>query len=311
MWELRSDHCRARVIAAGAMLQDVVFAVGKDQDFRPFAQAAWSAEAREGQPGEQPLHLRHLGGEWPCVPYGSSAADPEHHGFGSNHYWQCNAASANAIDLSIEYPADSKVRRLSRKIALSETTPEIFCTLAVEVRETCRLPIGIHPIFRLPETEGIDLSVPGARKWAAIPAPYRPQGARLSGGGAAGLTDDTGVSVHFPRDFADYTAELVQAFDLPGRVDLSFQVEGARASLIWDAGVLPHCHFWLANPHVFTGLGSFRGLAVEPIASWFDRGCDQLGEAGAEAEGAFGVNLSPETAWTFNYRITAENIGQN
>ena len=311
IWELRTDHCRARVISAGAMLQDVVFSVGEGRDFRPFAQAKWSADAREGRPTEQPLHLQHLGGEWPCVPYGSSAADPEHHGFGSNHFWQCDAISAGAIELSIDYPADHVVRRVTRRIALSETEPTISCSFTVEARKVCRLPIGIHPIFRLPETGNVELIVAGAQRWAAIPAPFRPNGARIIGTGAQSLTDDSGVQVLFPRDFHNYTAELVQAFDLPGRVDLVYPDAGARASLTWDSGKLPHCHFWLAKPHEFGGLGPFRGLAVEPIASWFDRGCEQIGETGNGAKGAFGVDLIPESPWTFEYKITAEDLGQD
>lgn len=310
-WMLTSSTCTARVIAAGAMLQDVVFAVGKGAGFRPFAPASWSEPARQGQVPDQPLHLTHLGGEWPCVPFGSSDADPEHHGFGSNHLWRCDHATSNAITLSIDYPDDHKVRRLIRCISVSENDPAITCSLTVEVREACGLPIGLHPIFRLPADGRVVLDVDGATNWAAIPDPYRPEGARISGGGAAGLIDAGGTAVTFVRDFTSYRAELVQAFDLPGRVGLIYPDDGVRVSLMWDAQKLPHCLFWLANPHDFPGLGPFRGLGVEPVASWFDRGCTPKAEAGGTANGTFGVELTPDAVWTLDYKITAEALGQN
>jgi galactose mutarotase-like enzyme len=304
-WSLASPHCAARVISSGAMLQDVVFRLGTQDSFRPFAQASWATDSRT----EPPKHLSHLGGEWPCVPFGTSDADPEHHGFSSNAPWRCVDLGEGHITLEIDYPVDHAVRRLRRTIRLSETSAMIDMTLSVEVRRPCHLPIGLHPIFRLPEEGDIVLSVSGVQNWAAIPDPFRPEGAQVVGQGG-NLTLETGERFDFPTQFTDQKAELVQAFDLDGEILISYPSEQVRVGLSWDAQALPHCLFWLANPHAFHGLGPFHGLGVEPVASWFDRGCDPLGAAGADAKGSFGVGLEPDEPWTLNYQIRAEPLGQ-
>lgn len=153
------------------------------------------------------------------------------------------------------------------------------------------------------------LNVSGAQDWAAIPDPFRPEGAQVVGQGGK-LTLETGERFDFLTQLADQKAELVQAFDLDGKIDISYPSEQIQVGLSWDAQALPHCLFWLANPHTFPGLGPFRGLGIEPVASWFDRGTRPLGAQGAQAKGAFGVALTPDEPWTLEYQIRAEPLGQ-
>ena len=305
-WTLTTPTCTARVISAGAMLQDVGFQLGVDTAFQPFAQASWSTAEATGQPE----HLQNLGGEWPCVPFGTSDADPEHHGYASNADWRCVEVSSDCITLEIAFPDDHAVKSLRRSIRLSHTAPSIDVSLSVSVRRVCHLPIGLHPIFRLPEDAPVELSVPGRPSWAAIPEPFRPAGATLAPSDGFGLADAKGHPVEFPTQIAQLRAELVQAFDTAGRVDLRYPEEDTVVSLIWDEGDLPHCLFWLANPQELPGLGTFRGFGVEPVASWFDRGTQPIGPAGATADGGFGVELSPDRNWTTDYQIKAEAFGK-
>ncbi|MDE0591480.1 hypothetical protein OU789_16195 [Halocynthiibacter sp. C4] len=307
-WTLTSPTCSARVISAGAMVQDVAFRIPGRSLFRPFAQASWATEDTPER-RDQPAHLQNLGGEWPCVPFGTSGADPEHHGYASNANWRCVEQGENHITLEIDFPENHAVKALRRTVKLSQTSPCVDLTLSVSVRRPCRLPIGLHPIFRLPEGATVELSVPGHPTWGTIPAPYRPDGAQLVTAESFGLLDAGGRPVDFGAHVCQMRAELVQAFDTAGRVALSYPEEGVRTTLVWDANTLPHCLIWLANPHDFPGLGEFRGLGVEPVASWFDRGTQPIGPVGGKASGAFGVELSPDHLWTMDYQIRAEPVG--
>lgn len=146
-WLLSSSKCSAGVLSSGAMLQNVVFQTGKLETFEPFAQASWTKGDANKHP-DHPSHMTQLGGEWPCVPFGTSVKDPEHHGFSSNAPWRCVDRGESHITLEIDYPVDHAVRRLRRTIRLSDTIAMIDVTLSVEVRRPCHLPIGLHPIFR-------------------------------------------------------------------------------------------------------------------------------------------------------------------
>lgn len=186
---LRWPHGTLQVQRLGAMLGPVDFRLADGRSASPLHVAPW---ADEPAAAELPGILRRLRGEWPCVPFGYpmpadgfpsewAAVMPSNeivenvHGFSANHDWDWLDDDGRSLRLACDYPAGSPVRRLERTVTPDPDAPAIDLTLTIEVREACRLPIGLHPVFRLPEKSGAVELVPG--RFAHLrthPAPSSP-----------------------------------------------------------------------------------------------------------------------------------------
>lgn len=84
---LEWDRGSAEVWALSAGLHHLELALPDGRRVRPLAEAPWHDEP--GTTGDASLaaHLRHLGGDWACIPFGRSDADPVMHGYGTDHEW--------------------------------------------------------------------------------------------------------------------------------------------------------------------------------------------------------------------------------
>ena len=116
---LKTAHCSAAVSPLGAILHDLTFTLPDGRKFAPLAEAEWSGRARPEDSPDLSPHLAELGGEWPCVPFGTSPADPQHHGFCSNAVWRLDAADGGSARLSIDYPAGHDIAQVARSVRLS------------------------------------------------------------------------------------------------------------------------------------------------------------------------------------------------
>lgn len=308
-WHLSSSTGTAEVRSLGGMLQNLRFLFADGDTFAPLAQADWTEE-NHGETNRVAPHLQRLGGEWPCVPFGTSPSDPQHHGYGSNAHWTCVSQSQGRIELVIDYPESHVVRQLRRTVELSEAAPRVACSLSISVREACELPVGLHPIFRLPTDAPVYLSQGASALLEPMPEEIRPSHFRLVAAKESVLIADNGQDVDFSRSYTGLSTELVQAHNAGGKVEVAYPYEGKKAVLHWDENALPHCLFWLANPHQFENLGAFRGLGVEPIASWFDRGPTPLFGAAKDAREPYSVKLTPDEPWSMEYSICAETFSE-
>ena len=114
--------------------------------------------------------LQNLKGEFPCVPFGinspveeltknweaSYSEEPyivnEPHGYSSNKNWELIEKNSNKLEFKIHYPENDLVNFLVRTIQVQDDEPnKIFCTLQIHVKEDCELPIGLHPMIRVPK----------------------------------------------------------------------------------------------------------------------------------------------------------------
>ena len=114
--------------------------------------------------------LQNLKGEFPCVPFGinspvealtkewekSYSEEPyivnEPHGYSSNKNWELIEKKSNKLEFKIHYPENDLVNFLVRTIQVKDDDPnKIFCTLQIHVKEDCELPIGLHPMLRIPK----------------------------------------------------------------------------------------------------------------------------------------------------------------
>ncbi|MEY8097273.1 hypothetical protein AB9F29_07605 [Falsihalocynthiibacter sp. S25ZX9] len=306
-WTLSSAICTAEVRSLGGMLQNVHFLFANGDTFAPLAQADWADDAPKEDCKIAP-HLQRLGGEWPCVPFGTSPSDPQHHGYASNAHWRCTHQSQRRIELVIDFPKSHVVSQLRRTIEVSEEAHRVDCSLSIIVRNACELPIGLHPIFRLPTDAPVHIGLENSTLLEPMPAEIRTPNFQLVAAEGRMLFGADGQEIDFSQGYTGLSTELVQGYDAGGKVAVEYPQEGKKAVLQWDENALPHCLFWLANPHQFEHLGAFRGLGVEPISSWFDRGTKPLFGAAKDSPRPFGVKLKPSEPWSMDYSISAETI---
>ncbi|MBW8898941.1 MAG: hypothetical protein JF619_12705, partial [Massilia sp.] len=164
-WRLQWEHGSADIQSLGGMLGPVNLRLDGERGLETMHVAPWSdTTAASNLSGV----LRRLRGEWPCVPFGRtdqprdlppgwSTHTPDdlwEHGYAANHHWQCLEATPLRVHLAIDYPPDAAVARVERVIAADPTASAIDITLTIFARRAARLPVGLHPTFRLPPARG-------------------------------------------------------------------------------------------------------------------------------------------------------------
>lgn len=295
---LKSATASAAVRALSGALIDLELDLG-GRNFRPLAAAPWA-----GVPvfaGAPPAaHLTVLGGEWPCVPFGNSSADPLKHGYGTDNDWRLVRSDETSAHLAIDYPEGHAVARLERTITLSDHLPRADLTLTIHARRAIRLPVGLHPNLAFPARPGgLRITVAPQGSITTARAARAPATSALAPDqfiavdGIAKLRSGDNISVwHQPGPAGE---DLVFLRDCGGWVEATDLDRGVTTRIEWDAAALPHLLMWIANP----GLGSeprlkgFRGLGLEPVASYYDE----------TPEGAEGLDLDPAAPTTICYSI--------
>lgn len=283
-------HGRLTVQRLGAMLAPVVFRLPDGREALPLHVAPWAGEAgTDALPGI----LQRLRGEWPCVPFGHGRAqalagdwaglEAERgtwpHGESSNREWDW-AEAEGALALVLSLAPDNPIARLERVIRPDPAAAAVDIMLTIHPRSDCRLPIGLHPVFRVPDdgrglrldpgAEGAVLTFPGAlepgisRFQPGVQAASLAQVPLTSGG----YVDATRLPLPWS------TEDLVQIAGASGRVALDYLTEGFRAELTWDRALFRSVILWLSNYGRIAVPWSGRHLAVgvEPVAAAFDLG---------------------------------------
>jgi hypothetical protein len=325
-------HGALTVQRHAAMLAPLTFLLPNGRQVSPMHVAPWAEEPGiEAQPGI----LQRLRGEWPCVPFGYSvpndgfptewaklmgpaAPDEEVHGHSSNHAWNWEESNDHSLALSIEYPATSPIRRLERRITPDPAAPAVDIELRIEVRDACRLPIGLHPSFKLP-MEAARAAIEPARfdNGRTYPGTVEPSAPLFaidktfsSLGSVPGRDGSTIDASRLP--FATDTEELLQLNNIDGTVALANAAEGYRVRLRWQKEHFPSLLLWISNRGRKTAPWNGRHLAlgIEPICSPFG-----LGPATALSDNPIARSGTP-TARQFaageifvtRYRIEAEPL---
>ena len=327
------NHGVLSVESLGGMLGPTAFVLPDGRQVSPFQIAPW---AQEQSSDPLPGILQRLRGEWPCVPFGSDGdriaqdgwpaseasptVDADPHGFGSNHHWQFETSGPNSICLAIDYPAAHPIRRLERRVSAVADRAAIDFELTVEVRQDCRLPIGLHPCFRLPALPGavqieIDagassMSFPGDVDQTALIAPnqFAPQWNAVRG--------RDGTMLDMSRvPLARSTEDLLQVLDPYGKASLWNTVDGYRVRLEWNAEHFPSALLWFSNRgrQMAPWNGRHLALGIEPICSAFDLG--QQISAADNPISARGVPTARQfhagERFVTHYRIGVEAAGRD
>ncbi len=307
---LQWDRGTADMWAAGGMLHNLSFDLGNGKHVSPLAEAPWHTDPDIMGDESIAAHLRHLGGEWPCVPFGRTATDPFFHGFGSDHAWSLTSATDGAVSLAIDYPQTHPVSRLERTVRGVPGKAAVDFTISVFARTECHLPAGLHPNFEIPQP-GEPFAVEAAFAYGeTFPAEFERGVSRLAVGKRFDTLDALPLADGSTGSLAELawkvTEEAAQVFQPAGRVTLSYPARGYRAHLDWDPNDFPTCLFWLsASGRSYRPWGGrFRGMGVEPLAIRF--GSDGTGLPGP---GNGTRHFRAGEVWTARYRISAEAIG--
>jgi hypothetical protein len=327
-WAIDWRFGKATVRASAAMLWECEFLLPSGRTFQPFAHAPW-ADDPALDPG-LPAHLRHLGGEFVCVPFGIGGrpqdllpewesgawkqVNASPHGLSSDAAWNLISADATHVSLRLAYPDDDDIEFLTRRIAVVPDAPALDLELAIHVRRPTRQPLGLHPILRLPEAPA-ELVIESAFEFGmTYPAMVPPGISRVAPGrrftrleSVPGMDGGTIDYARLPKDTP--TEEMLMLCGIRAPVTVHYPGERAAFRLSWDTKLLPSCLLWPSDCSVAEPPWNrrFRGLGLEPIAALFDAGRDLTLERNPiNAAGiATSVAIVPGQPLVIRYRIEA------
>jgi len=332
---LACGKARVEVDPIGAILADAVLYVD-GRPVRPLFQNPWRDDPRD-----MDVLTRHLGGEWPCVPFGvpdppkgppadlpagwpeNPGRTPWHrhaHGFGAHHPWRLIQDGAQTVLAEITYPDDGPVAGLKRRIHLASES-EIQLELEVHARQDAAIPIGLHPVLSLAEAEpsAAFLRVAGQDSAWTFPREVEPSRSHLE-------ADQQGVSLKSlqsrqgtPVDaralpFVGKSEDLVLLTAPGGCVSLSRPDLGYQVDVIWDDAKLPSCLLWLSNRgrDYAPWDGRVCAVGIEPVAAAFDLGVAPSLTAHtplARNDIKTAVQLCKESVWKVAYSIRVRPEG--
>lgn len=311
----------ATLESLGGMLSPLQLSLPDGRRVEPLAVAPWVGEALPGAP---PL-LRSLRGSFPCLPFGTGEegqlaqrwagvahdlVDPPH-GAPANGLW--DVWVEGGVLRGQFAPAPDEQIALVEQDVRPDGPAGVACRLTATARRVCRLPIAIHPIFKLSAITGgtkVDLHSHGPifthpSFSLTDPCPLMPD---TIADGLDALPARDGGTLDFlqlPRSTPSESRVLVTHSG--GRVSLHHK-EGWTAHLVWDTSVLPSAMLWISNGGRSRPPWNGRhfGLGIEPCAAAFD-----LGTAASAGENPLSaahvqtaVLLEPDQPLVVHYRIS-------
>lgn len=332
---MRWDRGEATLQSLGGMLAPVRFDLDDGRSISPLHIAPWENDDMSDQPGI----LRRLRGDWPCIPFGAAPHRPlpqpwskdilkagscqvinDHHphGYGSNHHWDLHRPAENRLSGTIRYPGDHPIEALERHVEGVSGRPEIACSLTVTPRHDCRLPIGLHPVFRLPESHGDAILDVGPHRtvWSHpldedVPLSMVEPNRHFESLDTLWSRDERPLSLtRLPVAGASETLLLLTG--ICGRVHLTNKVERYRVTLQWDPEIFPSLMLWISNRgRAFRPWnGRHLAIGIEPVRAAFDLGMhistrpNPMNHASVETSYPFRAG----TPLTTRYRIGVEAV---
>jgi len=327
------------VAAVGAMCAPANFRLDDGRMIQPFAIAPWS-DNPDGDPryDELPPLLKRLRGDWACVPFGMPETRPDlpsawgdnhveskglgqyFHGPSANLPFKLERADGGCLECRLDYPETHPIAWVRRAIRGVPGKARLEFTLEIMPRETIALPIGIHPVFRLPDVIGAaELHVAGgAIKVYTYPVDAEPGVSRLAHGRIFDSLQAARDKDNAPMDLSRHplavvTEEVVLVGHAAGHAHLTNRADRYRVDLRWEANDFPSCNLWISNRGrtAFPWNGRHCALGIEPVAAPWDLGAAVARNAASPLRAA-GVRTATEfTAgdlWTTSYSIEVSSL---
>ncbi|MGJ8647533.1 MAG: hypothetical protein ACSHXJ_11575 [Marinomonas colpomeniae] len=301
--DFQKGKVSGKVSLLGAMVGPVEFLLSNNKVVQPFSTAPWANEEKSVNEEKNlienlPPILKNIGGEWPCVPFGMPNAkrnlplewlhnidcvepidESFMHGFSANHEWQDISNSLQEAELKIEYPLNHPVKKLRRKISVTDNNQLEF-ELLVETEKPVELPIGLHGTFKLPNKPGkAKLIIDSFKNAYTYPVIVEPNISILE---PNQKIDDLEQVLRSDGCFEDMTTlplensteELILLDLSVGRIQLQNHDECYEVVFEWDIEQFPSCLLWYSNKgrDYYPWNKRFQAIGIEPIASAFDLG---------------------------------------
>jgi hypothetical protein len=286
-FRIASEHVRAVILIDGGILWSPEFRLGSGRWVKPLAEAPWSGDPAMGEDEHLPPTMRVLGGAFLGLPFGGRGLEVEahgwaarppkfpHHGVAAASRWHVDVAHTERMLLRLDVAEPHPVAWIEQDIRCGDDRSEIRIEVRVETREDVRLPLGYHPILRMPDRPG-DLRIEATFGTGfAFPAVLNPLGQAMPGAVFSTLSDVEGKAG--PLDFSTLphgapAEDLLMMTKLRSPIQAHFLDEAYRLRLDWDRSALPNCVLWTHD----RALGErpwghrFRGVGIEPGAMAFD-----------------------------------------
>jgi hypothetical protein len=286
---IETAHARGTVYPTAALFTDIEFKLPSGRWVRPMASAPWGEVLDPAVPG----HLRRLGGEFFCLPFGgggtvrdpvagwerltTAAPDEPMHGPAANEDWQIIAQEPGGVRLGLDLPEEYVVSRIVRYIRLDTNKPAARVTVTLEIRRDGRVPVAFHPILRLPEKPSeLTLSASFAQGFT-YPALIEPDRMACEPGNSfadlSHVPKRRGGSVDLSRlPLGQKVDDVVLLAGMKGPLRGAFLDDGYALTVDWPRDLLPHCLVWIHDRGIDVPPwnGTYRGIGIEPLASAFD-----------------------------------------
>lgn len=327
---LTNGKARLDLDPHGAAIVDALLCA-EGHPIRPFFRNPWRDDPRE-----MDSLTRHLGAEWPCVPFGGPDAPSglpadwqcdvggalwhhHAHGYGAHSLWKMVQHDANTAMAEISYPDFSPIGELKRRVCLV-SEHEIRLELAIQTRAAVSIPIGLHPVMSLADAAPLTamLSVAGNDTAWTFPLEVEPGNSYLQpdqrGVPLSSLVTKQGNPVDARcLPFAADSEDLVLLTSPGGRVSLARPELGYRIDLNWNDADLPSCLLWMSNRgrHYAPWDGRVCAIGIEPVAAAFDLGVDHsISNATPLARDGIrtSVTLRSGETWQTSYSISVHQL---
>ena len=300
------SHGSAEIWALSAGLHHLSLRLPDGRVVRPLADAAWQDDALLAAQADIPAHHRQLGGEWACAPFGRSRIDPVLHGHATNAHWDLSN-HVGGVKAQIDLPDHLPVARLERTITPVPGDAALDFTFTITARRDCTLPVGLHPIARLPDA-GRALALKAEFRTAiTLPAEFEPGASRFAVDARFQDLDAIplagGGRTSFAESLITAGEEGIILRGCDGHLALHYPDDGYALRLDWQSDHFPDLLLWLSNRGrtYAPWNGRFRGLGIEPVNAYF-----RLSSDGLFAEG--GRSLSAGQPFTTAYRLSVEML---
>ena len=317
------SHGDALVLSTAAMLAECRFDLG-GEDFRPFARAPWM-----GQVSNPAIigHLRELGGDFACLPFGAGPPQPigppewaelmgepplgPIHGPAGDAEWELVARTEHSVTVGLDYPAHSLVRRLERRVGGQPGSPVLESSLTIYPRRSGAVSVGLHPILRLPE-KPVQLQLEAEFEFGLV-HPRQVGAGEAQEFSALAAVPHRGGHIdlsHVPLGEPNFSVQLC---GMRGPLRAVFLEEGAGVEIDWDRDLLPSLQIWCTDGGIEgePWQGRYRGIGLEPIASAFDLNTrlserpNPISRRGV----ATAVQLQADTPLTLSHTVSAFATG--
>jgi galactose mutarotase-like enzyme len=287
-----SPHVCAQIRHTAGILTAPEFRLPSGRWVRPLAQAPWVGNPDVTQDMRFPGHIRWLGGEFLCLPFGGTAAWPAFpadwqrwpqavtcdpmHGPAADRDWSVAAATPDSVTIRFEQPDSAEINRIERTFRCHPESPRIDITTRLTARRDAAVTMCLHPILRMPEQErALELCVTFGRGYCypvlSSPNPLGRPNAQFANLSAVPLPEggDYDASAWPTGRIVD---EMLLLCRVRGPFVARYHDENYAVSIDWDKAMLPNMTLWLEDRCIQDEpwLGRFRGIGVEPSAAAHD-----------------------------------------